>query len=141
MKMTEVNRLKFYFARYFFLALAILQLLTAAVILLQASDSPKNRFAIFVFAALAMILFSIHWLVSEHLKQVVIDKKKITVVYSHKVKQFDWNDVKELKHLAFLNVYSLKLKGKRRRIYFLPDIDQAALFGLFNGGLQFANKK
>jgi hypothetical protein len=139
--MTEVNRVKFYFARYFFLALALLQVLAAILLLLQAGDSPKSRFATFVFFTLAMILFSIHWVVSEHLKQVVLDKKKISIVYSHKTKQFDWDEVKELKHLAFLNVYSMKLKGKRKRIYFLPDINQEALFGLFGGGLQYANKK
>ncbi len=139
--MTGVNRFKFYFARYFFLALASLQALAAILLLLQAGDSPKSRFAMFVFFTLAMILFSIHWIVSEHLKQVVLDKKKISIVYSHKTKQFDWDEVKELKHLAFLNVYSLKLKGKRKRIYFLPDLSQEALFGLFGGSLQLANKK
>jgi hypothetical protein len=139
--MTAVNRIKFYFARYFFLALALLQVIAATLLLLQAGDSPKSRFATFVFFTLAMILFSIHWIVSEHLKQVILDKKKISIVYSHKTKQFDWDEVKDLKHLSFFNVYSMKLKGKRKRIYFLPDIDQQALFGLFNGGLQLASKK
>lgn len=139
--MTEVNRVKYYFARYFFLAMAVLQVLAATLLLVQAGDSPKSRFATFVFFTLAMILFSIHWVVSEHLKQVVIDKKKISIVYSHKTKQFDWEDVKDLKHLAFFNVYSMKLKGKRKRIYFLPDVEHEALFGLFSGRLQFANKK
>ena len=139
--MTEVNRVKFYFARYFFLALASLQVLAASLLLVEAGDSPKSRFATFVFFTLAMILFSIHWIVAEHLKQVVIDKKKILVLHSHKTKQYDWNEVKDLKHLSFFNVYSMKLKGKRKRVYFLPDINQEALFGLFGGDLQLANRK
>jgi hypothetical protein len=139
--MTELNSVKFYFARYFFLALALLQGLAATLLLLQASDSPKGRLAMFVFFSFAMILFSVQWVVYEHLKQVIIEKKKISIVYTHKTKQYDWEEVKELKHVSFLNVYSLKLKGKRKRIYFLPDLSQEALFGLFDDSFLLPNKK
>jgi hypothetical protein len=139
--MTEINSVKFYFARYFFLALGLLQGLTATLLLVQFGLSPKNIFAVFVFFTLSMILLSIHWMVVGRFKRVILDKKKISVVLPSKTKQYDWEDVKELKHLAFLNIYSLKLKGKRKQIYFLPTSREGALFGLFGSNLSVVGKK
>ena len=98
--MKEASLVKFYFARYFFLAFGLLQGLAATMLVLQFQDTPKNRFAAFVFFTLAMILFSIH----------------------------------------FLNICSLKIKGKKR-IYFLPAHDSEALFGLFSAEPEFFAKK
>jgi hypothetical protein len=56
--MGEVNPVKFYLARYFFLALSALQGLASALMLLQFGDSPKARFVAFALFTLALILFS-----------------------------------------------------------------------------------
>lgn len=138
--MKEASLVKFYFARYFFLAFGLLQGLAATLLLLQFQDTPKNRFAIFVFFSLAMILFSVHFLLFSKLKRVAMSKKKISVIYGHRTKQFDWDEVKELKLMHFLNMYSLKLKGKKR-VYFLPAHDSAAIFGLFSDDPGFLPKK
>ncbi|GHN00174.1 hypothetical protein WSM22_16630 [Cytophagales bacterium WSM2-2] len=139
--MKEASLFKYYFVRYFFLALAVMQGLAAIAILLQFQDSPKNRFAIFVFFTLAMILISIHFLVFTKVKRVAVGKKKIEVITSYRTKQYDWDDVKELKLLPFFNIYSLKLKGKRKKIYFLPAHDSEALFGIFSGNMELIQKK
>jgi hypothetical protein len=139
--MSKANRVKFYLARYFFLALGCMQALASLLLLIQIGDSPKTRFAAFVFFTLAMILFSIHWMVSGKIKRVAFNKKKIYIVNAKKTKHYDWNEVKDLKHIAFLNIYSMKLKGKRKKIYFLPPTNGETLFGLFGGNLQLANKK
>jgi hypothetical protein len=131
--MREANLFKYYFARYFFLAFASLQALAALVLLLSFQDSPKNRFAIFIFFTLAMILISIHLTVFSKVKRVAVSKKKIAVISSFKAKQYEWDDVKDLKLLPFLNLYSLKLKGKKNRIYFLPTHNSETLLGLFAG--------
>ena|SRR5579872_2087437 len=138
--MKEASLVKFYFVRYFFLAFASLQALTATTLLLQFQDTPTNRFAAFVFFTVAMILFSVHFLVFSNVKRVAMSKKKISVIYGHRTKQYDWDNVKELKLINFLNMYSLKLKGKKR-IYFLPAHDSAALFGLFSDEPEFFPKK
>jgi hypothetical protein len=138
--MKEASLVKFYFVRYFLLAFGLLQGLAATMLLLQFQDTPKNRFAAFVFFTLAMILFSIHFLVFSKVKRVAMSKKKISVVFGHRAKQYDWDEVKELKLIHFLNIYSLKLKGKKR-IYFLPAHDSAALFGLFTAEPEFLPKK
>jgi len=138
--MKEASLVKFYFIRYFFLAFGSLQGLAATVLLLQFHDTPKSRFAVFVLFTLAMILFSVHFLVFAKVKRVAMNKKKIAIIFGDRTKQFDWDDVKELKLIHFLNMYSLKLKGKKR-IYFLPAHDSAALFGLFPDEPAFLPKK
>jgi hypothetical protein len=136
----EASLVKFYFVRYFFLAFGSLQGLAATMLLLQFQDTPKNRFAVFVFFTLAMVLFSIHFLVFAQVRRVAMSKKKISVMFGGRIKQYDWDNVKEVRLINFLNMYSLKLKGKKR-IYFLPAHDSAALFGLFPDQPEFLAKK
>src|SRR5882762_8088074 len=116
--MKEASLVKFYFARYFFLAFGLLQGLAATMLLLQFQDTPKSRFVVFVLFTCAMILFSIHFMVFSKVKRVAMSKKKISVIFGHRTKQYDWDEVKELKLIPFLNICSLKIKGKKR-IYFL----------------------
>ncbi|HTH54568.1 MAG TPA: hypothetical protein VL728_00895 [Cyclobacteriaceae bacterium] len=139
--MKEASLFKYYFVRYFFLAFAVLQAIAATVLLLRFQDSPKNRFAIFVFFSLAMILISIHVFVFSKVKRVAMNKKKIAVISSFKSKQYDWDEVKDLKLLPFFNMYSLKLKGKKSRIYFLPAHDSEAIFGLFSTDPEFIKER
>jgi len=139
--MEEANRVKYYLARYFFLALSVLQGLAAALILLQFEDSAKSRIAAFVMFTAAMVFFSLHLLLATKIKRVAISKKKLAVINPHQVKEYDWSDVKAIKLLPFLNMYSLKLKGKRSRIYFLPTSNTSALFGIFTSESDLIPKK
>lgn len=138
--MEEANPVKFYLARYFFLALSALQGLASALILLQFGDSPKNRFVAFALFTLALIFFSLHLLIAQRIKRVAISRKKIAVINPTKVQNYDWSDVKSVKLIPFFNLYSLKLKGKRK-IYFLPTTNTAAVFGLFSSESELIPKK
>ncbi|MBS1505004.1 MAG: hypothetical protein JSS79_00040 [Bacteroidetes bacterium] len=138
--MKEANLVKFYFVRYFFLAFGLLQGMAATSMLMQFQASPKNRFAFFVFFTLALILFSAHFFFFSKLKRVALSKKKIAIIYGHRTKQFDWNQVKELKLIPYVSMYSLKLKGKNK-IYFLPAHDSSAIFGMFHAEPEFIPKK
>jgi hypothetical protein len=129
--MEEANPVKYYLARYFFLALSVLQGLASALMLLQFEDSHKNRIAALVVFTLAMIFFSLHVLLARKIKRVAISKKKLAIINPHKVKEYDWSEVKALKLLPFLNMYSLKLKGKKSKIYFLSGGNKASIFGIF----------
>ncbi len=138
--MKEASLVKFYFVRYFFLAFGLMQGLAAILLFFQFPDSPKNRFAIFVIFTLAMILFAVHFSFFTKVKRVSIRKKKIAIVVGQRTKQYDWDEVKELKLLTFLNMYSLKLKGKKR-IYFLPEQGSEPLFGMFSLENELLRKK
>ncbi len=135
--MEEANPVKYYLARYFFLALSVLQGLATALILLQFEDSDKTKIAALVMFTAAMVFFSLHLLLASRIKRVAISKKKLAVINTNKVKEYDWSDVKAIKLLPFLNMYSLKLKGKRSKIYFLASSNTSVLFGIFtaNSGL------
>lgn len=139
--MEEANLVKYYLARYFFLALSVLQGLATALILLQLEDSQKNNIAALVMFTAAMVFFSLHLLIASRIKRVVMSKKKLAVINPHKVKEYDWSDVKALKLIPFVNMYSLKLKGKRSKIYFLPSSDTSAMFGIFSSDSDLIPKK
>ncbi|MCW5910404.1 MAG: hypothetical protein KIT62_04990 [Cyclobacteriaceae bacterium] len=139
--MKEATPVKFYLARYFFLALSALQGLASALMLLQFGDSPKARFVSFALFTLALIFLSLHLLVSKNIKRVALSKKKIAVINPHKVKSYDWSDVKNIKLIPFLNMYSLKLKGKKNKIYFLATGNTQALFGIFSADSDLIPKK
>jgi ABC-type Fe3+-siderophore transport system permease subunit len=138
--MEEANPVKFYLARYFFLALSALQGLASALILLQFGDSPKNRFVAFALFTFALIFFSLHLLIANKIKRVALSRKKIAVINPAKVKSYDWSDVKSVKLIPFLNMYSLKLKGKRK-IYFLSSTNTEAVFGLFSSESELIPKR
>ncbi|GIL23768.1 MAG: hypothetical protein BroJett042_22810 [Bacteroidota bacterium] len=139
--MEEANPVKFYLARYFFLALSALQGLASVLMLLQFGDSPKARFVAFAIFTIALIFFSLHLLLSKRIRRVAISKKKIELIKPGKEKSYDWDDVKSVKHLPFLNMYCLKLKGKKNKIYFLPAGDSKVMFGLFSPESDIIPKK
>lgn len=139
--MEEANPVKFYLARYFFLALSALQGLASVLMLIQFEDTLKNRFAALVLLTFALIFFSLHMLVARRIKRVAISKKKIEVINPAKVKSYDWSEVKSIKLIPFFNLYSLKLKGKRNKIYFIPNTNTEILFGLFSDPSDLIPKK
>ncbi len=139
--MEEANPVKFYLARYFFLALSALQGLATVLILLQFGDSPKNRFVAFALFTLALIFFSLHLLIAHRIMRVAISKRQISVINPTKVKSYDWEDVKSVRLMPFLNMYCLKLKGKKNKIYFLPIGNTEAMFGLFSSDSDLIPKK
>ena len=129
--MKEANRFKFYLVRYFLLGLSVLEGSVAFLWMTQYESTPRNQAIVFVFVSLCIIFFLLHSLVSGKLKRVAISKKKITILYPYKSKSYHWDQVKEVNYHSTFNLYSLKLKSKNSRIYFLPNERHEALFGLF----------
>lgn len=138
--MEEASPIKFYLARYFFLALSTFQALASILMFTQLETSPKTKFVAFTFFTLAMIFFSLHMLISKRIKRVALSKKKIEVINPTKVKSYNWEDVKRLKFIPYLNMYSLKLKGKSK-IYFLSTQSTATLLGLSSENSDLIPKK
>jgi hypothetical protein len=138
--MKEVSKAKFYVVKYFFLAFALLQASVATVLLFQFHDTPRNRAIIVTIFLFSVILFSIQVIVNDKIKRVAISKKKVIILNGAKRKSYSWSEVKEIKFFALLNLYSLKIKGKTGRIYFLPNSPQTIL-GVPSSMPEFLQKK
>lgn len=128
--MVEASPIKFYFAKYFFLALGLLQWIVAGMVLIRFEDGNKNFFTALLFFSLGSILLFVFMLLNERIKRVAIGKNKIVVMEGSRNVRFDWPEVKSLKLVPFFNLYRLKLKGKKGPIYFFPAHRIDPAFGL-----------
>jgi hypothetical protein len=119
-KFRQANPLKFYLAKYFFLLLGFLQWLLALVFYTQYQPNAKTQFVTLVFFTTGAFCFVLFLFISVYLRRVAVSKKKIIVIQQAKKQKVDWTDVKSLRLIPFVNLYKLKIKGKKRGIYFFP---------------------
>lgn len=128
--MVEASPVKFYLAKFFFLAFSLIQWLVAATILLRFGFSSRNFFIALIFIIIGFIFFFIFLLISDKIKRVAVGKNKIVIIEGDKNMRFDWPEVKSLKLIPIFNLYKLKIKGKRNPIYFFPSKNVDPAFGL-----------
>jgi hypothetical protein len=130
--MVEASPVKFYFAKYFFLAFGFLQWVVAGTIFFQYEFGPKSFFTALVFFTLGLISFTFYLFITDKVRRVAIGKNKIVITEGDRNIRFEWPDVKSLKIIPSLNLYKLKLKGKRGSIYFFPSQNIDPAFGLLS---------
>lgn len=128
--MIEASPVKFYVARFFFLAFALIQWLVAAVLLVRFDFSSKSFFISLVFITLGLIFFYVFLIVNDKVKRVAIGKNKIVIIEGDRNSRFSWPEVKSLRIIPFFNLYRLKLKGKKTPVYFFPAKNIDPAFGL-----------
>jgi hypothetical protein len=128
--MIEASPVKVYLAKFFFLMFAGIQWLVAAILLIQFEFSNRNFFISLVFITLGLIFFYIFLIVNDKVKRVAIGKDKIVIIEGDRNLRFSWPDVKSLKVVPFFNLYKLKLRGKKKSIYFFPARNIDPAFGL-----------
>lgn len=128
--MIEASPVKFYVAKFFFLAFALVQWLVAAILLVQFNFTSKSFFISLIFLTLGLVLFYMFLVVNDKVKRVAIGKNKIVIIEGDRNSRFSWPEVKSLKVVPFFNLYKLKLKGKRNPIYFFPAKNIDPAFGL-----------
>lgn len=127
--MKEASRTKFYFAKYFFLAFGLLQWV-CGLLILRESTTDKSKAAALLFFSLGMFMLAVHILVAPRLKRVAIGKNRIAIFSNGEITHYEWPEVKWIRPLPMVNMYKLKLRGKKQRIYFLPDQQEDPVFGL-----------
>jgi hypothetical protein len=131
--MIEANPLKFYVARYFFLGMCLLQWLVSATILYTYPSTMKNQYAALLFFTMGALLFVLFLFIKEKVQRVAVGKKKLVVISSGRKQKIEWDDVKSLKLVPFFNMYRLKLKGRKKSIYFFPSKNINPAYGLLGG--------
>jgi hypothetical protein len=130
--MTEASPTKFYFAKYFFLAFALIQWLVMVALLFRFNFTHKAIFVSLIFFTLGLVFFYIFLVISGKIKRVAIGKNKIVVIEGDRNLRFEWPEVKSLQMVPFFNVYRLKIKGKKGNIYFFPSRNIDPAFGLLS---------
>jgi hypothetical protein len=130
--MTEASPVKFYFAKYFFLAFAIIQWLVMAALLLRFNFTHKSIFVALIFFTLGLVFFNIFLIIGGKIKRVAIGKNKIVVIEGDRNLRFEWPEVKSLQVVPYFNLYRLKIKGKKGNIYFFPSRNIDPAFGLLS---------
>lgn len=128
--MIEANPVKYYLAKYFFLAFAFIQWIVSATILLRFQFNNKIFFVSLIFITLGLIFLYLFFFVNDKIRRVAIGKNKIVVIEGNRNIRFGWPEVKSLRIVPFLNLYRLKIKGKRNCIYFFPSRHIDPAFGL-----------
>lgn len=130
MAMIEANPFKVYVAKYFFLVFAVIQMVVGVSLLVRFEFSNKIFFAILLFGTLGLIFFTLFVFINEKVRRVAIGKNKIVVIEGDRNMRFTWPEVKSLKIIPFFNMYKLKIKGKKKSIYFFPSKNIDPAFGL-----------
>lgn len=129
--MVEASPTKVFIAKYFFLGLALIQWLVATALLIRFPHTNKNFFVSLVFITLGMLFFTLYVVISPRIKRVAIGKKKIVVIERDRNIRYDWPEVKSIRIVPFFNLYRLKIRGKKKPIYFFPSKNIDPPFGFF----------
>lgn len=129
--MKEASVAKYYFAKYFFLALGSLQWVIALIFFVKQGDTFKGQYATFIFFTIGLLLMAGHMLFSSNLRRVAVSKKKVAVTAFGKTKSYDWDEVKSVTFVPVFNLYKMKIRGKKGIIYFLPTEESEVIYGLF----------
>lgn len=127
--MTEASPVKFYFAKYLFLFIAIILWIGGGLIIFNWEFTAKTFFISLVFFTIGLIFLFIFSLISDKIRRVAVGKNKIVVLEGHRNIRFEWPEVKSLKIVPFFNLYKLKIRGKKGSIYFFPSRNIDAAFG------------
>src|SRR5258708_7298101 len=106
--MKEASPVKFYFAKYFFLAFGLLQW-SCGMLLFLRGEAEKNRRAALIFFIIGLAFIALYFLIAAKLKRVAIGKKRIVVIDKNKTEQYEWPEVKSIKVVPYFNLYKLKL--------------------------------
>ena len=130
--MKEASLVKFYFAKFFLLVFGLLQWLIAGIILFRQSDIPKGQFTAFIFFTTGLLFVSFFLLIANKVKRVAVSKKKIAVIDRYKTRSYKWPDIKSITFVPWFNMYRLKIRGRKGKIYFLPCENSQVIYGLFN---------
>lgn len=128
--MIEASPVKFYFAKYFFLAFAFIQLLVSAAILIRFEFAARIFLIALIFFTMGMSFLFIFFVVNDKVRRVAVGKNKIVIIEGDRNIRFAWPEVKSLKIIPVFNLYKLKIKGKRSSIYFFPSRNIDPAFGL-----------
>lgn len=138
--MKEASLVKFYFAKYFFLAFGLLQWTISVIFLINHGETPKGQWSAFLFFTLGLILMTIQIVFGTKIKRVAISKKKVVVFANGSMSRYEHDEVKSLKFITAFNIYRMKIRGRKQPIYFLPSEESEVIYSLFPSAIALPKK-
>ena len=139
--MKEASVVKFYFAKYFFLAFGLLQWTISVMFLVNHGSTPKGQWSAFLFFTIGLLVMSIQIVFATRIKRVAIGKKKLIVLANGNVHRYEHDEVKSIKFMPAFNMYRMKIRGRKGPIYFLPCEESEVIYGLFPSAVTIPKKK
>ncbi len=128
--MKQASVVKYYFARYFFLGFGLLQIAIGGLLYIRQGNALKGQMAAYLFLTLGLVFVALFLTVASRIRRVAIKKKKVAVL-GYKTQSYEWNEIKSLKLIPGFNLYCMKIKGKKRKVYFLPPQESGTVYNLF----------
>lgn len=123
--MIQTNSVKFYIAKYFFLAVGLIQWVFAGWIFIRFHNIYKSFpfslvLIIYSLIALGFLLYFLFLIINNRVKRVAVGKNKIVIMEGSRNFRFEWPEIKSVKIIPFFNLYRLRIRGKKESIYFFP---------------------
>ena len=116
--MVEASPVKFYFAKYFLLAIALMVWLIGAVLLYLDEFTFFNLAVDSTFILMGIFLVVLFVKVSEKIKRVAIGKNKFVILEGHYNIRFEWPEVKSIRIVPVLNLCKVRFRGTKEPMYF-----------------------
>jgi hypothetical protein len=138
--MKEASLAKYYFAKYFFLAFGLLQWTISGSFLISHGDTIKGQLSAFLFFTIGLILMAIQIVYATRIKRVAIGKKKIVVFANGCARRYEFDEVKSVRFVPAFNIYTMKIRGRKGTIYFLPTEESEVIYGLFPSAVTVKKK-
>jgi len=138
--MKEASLVKFYFAKYFFLAFGLLQWTISLSFMISHGNTAKGQWSAFLFFTIGLILMTIQIVFATKIKRVSIGKKKVAVIEYGTMRRYEHDDVKSLRFISAFNFYRMKIRGRKGPIYFLPCEETEVIYGLFPSAIPIKKK-
>jgi hypothetical protein len=118
--MIEANPVKYYCAKYFFLVFALILWLAGGLIISNHTVDNKTFLSFMLLFTIGLIFLYLFSVVSDKIRRVAVGKNKIVVLEGDRNSRFEWPEVKSIKFIPFFNLYQLRIRGKKKSIYFFP---------------------
>ena len=106
--------------RYFFLAFNVFQWIAAGVIFFRFGYDATDLSAAVAMATMGLTLYLVFLVAGRKIKCVAIRQNKIVMAEAPLNIQFDWSEALSLQVIPMINVYRLRLKGRKKSIFFFP---------------------
>lgn len=126
--MVEANPVKFYLAKYLLLVFGSL-LWLLALLYMFTLQSENHLLVAFLYFAFGVLLLTLNLVVNDKIRRVAIGRNKIVIIEGHRNIRFAWPEVKALRVIPVINLYRLRIRGKKKTFYFFPSRNVDSNFG------------